>query len=82
MLQSTGSQRVRHKLATEQQQGREYSLGCSSMLAVEIMESTQRDKKILPQSMLVFSFFLIYEFIYIFFKYMSLFKDVTLYHTF
>ena len=32
--------------------------------------------------MLVFSFFLIYEFIYIFFKYMSLFKDVTLYHTF
>ena len=51
-----GSQRVRHKLATEQQQGREYSLGCSSMLAVELMQSTQRDKKIL-QSMLVFSLF-------------------------
>ena len=67
MLQSTGSQRVRHKLATEQQQGREYSLGCSSMLAVELMESTQRDKKILPQSMLVFSFFFnIWVYLYIF----------------
>ena len=54
VLQSMRLQRVRHKLVIEQQQGREYSLDCSSMLAVknELMESAQRDKKIPPPLML------------------------------